>query len=354
MPSANSMMRAQMQKLVPGLAKMSDTELQMMGFDPEAVKQVAMEGEPGTAGGYPDNTGRSPNYTLAPWSVVAERGIKRFFSILAPLDGISTTFSKEFQVVGNPNVLPQMSVPIYDSTGEAAVDNYGNYDDRRSGAVNYTSVDLHKVDEVVEVFAGDIAAGIDIVPLVEGAIYRVAERVQKLVFAGIAVGAKEEKVRTGSDAQLAVSALEVPAVDDFSFGYANKTLSEAIQPRVDAMLLNSAYYGQLKAADRDALRPEDLDVGLVQKVQGLEALGTGAVGLLTNKRGAAVGFKAPYFLQGAYASYQQLQKSDGTNAPLSVVTYYQPGLNCLKIVVATMVGVRVTDASAIKPLVPSA
>ncbi len=360
MPNANDMTRAQMVKLVPCIAKMSADEQTAMGFNPEAVKTVAatMDGTttptPGQAGGYPDNTGKSPNYTLAPWSVVADKGVKRFYSILASLEGFSTTFSKEFQVVGNPNVLPQMSVPIYDSVGKAAVDDYSNYDNRRSGTVNYTSVSLHKVDEVVEVFAGDITAGIDIVPLVEGAIFRVAERVQELVFNGIAVGATEEKARAGENSPRAVTALEIKSVEDgFSFGYANKVLSEAIQPRVDALLLSSDYYGALKSENRDSLRPSDLDVGLVQKVQGLEELGDDCVGLLANKRGCAVGMKAPYFLQGAYASHQQLQKQDGTNTPISIVTYYQPGLNCLKIVVATMVGVRVTDVTAIKPLVPA-
>ncbi len=340
-----AMKRAQMVRVVPGIAQMTRGEQMAMGFDPEAVAAVAAKME----GGLAPADGANPTLALNGWSVVAKEGVKRFYDQLSPLDGFSTTISQEFEVPGNPKVLPKMEVPIYDNAGSAQVDDFSSYDERDSAGMTSAEVVLHKVEDVITIFARDIERGVELQPQIDAALSRVANGVQDVIFSALAVGAAQ-----GDDATKKVKAINIKAVGDgFGYGYANRQLTEAIQPRVHAMLFNSEYYGELKEESRDSLKPTDLDADMVMKVRGLEKLGEGCVGLLTNKRGAGIGLKAPYYMQGAYASYQQLQH-EGQNSPIAVVSYYLPAKNCIKIVFGVYVGVVVTDAEAIKPLIPAA
>ena len=340
--SAKDAARAQLVKLFPGLASMRDNELTALSLNPDAVRDVASKMEYSTA------TGTDSRHKLNGWSVVAKSGIDRFFDQLAPLDALSTTYSQDVVVAGHPNVKPKLEVPVYDSTGEGAVDDYSNMDTRASGGSASVEVVLHKVDDVIEIYARDIERGVDPERIVNSMLSRVANTVQKVVFSAMAIGAKQ-----GDDDSKSVTALTIPAIGDadgqFNFAYANKILSESIQPRVNGLMLDSAHYGALKASDRQAFDPSDVDVDRVAKVAGLSALGDKVVGLAANQRGAAIAFAAPYMMQGAYASHTQLLK-DGIPAPISICTYFVPGLNCLKVWAGVYVGCTVTDVTAIKPL----
>lgn len=337
--------RAKMAHVLPCIAKMSDAELLSMGLNPAAV-----EAEMAATGGVPSMHGISDGVQISGVSVLAKKAVDRFYDILAPVDVFSTTYSQDYVVQGQPNILPKLVVPIYNDIDGAEVDNYGSFADRTdSGTVSCAEIELHKIDKVICIYGRDIEQGVDLEKRLEAAASAMARRIQKFVFAGMAVGTAQ-----ADDPSTKVAALTVPAIGNeegkFNFGYANQTLSEAIQPRVHGMLVNSAHYGALKAANKDSLTAADIDVDAVHKVQDTDAFGSNAVGLIANRRGAVVGLAAPYMLKGAYASYEQLTRG-GQNIPFAVCTWYEPNENCLKIWLGTMVGVAVTDASAIKVLV---
>lgn len=337
--------RAKMAHVLPCIAKMSDAELLSMGLNPAAV-----EAEMAATGGVPSMHGISDGVQISGVSVLAKKAVDKFYDILAPVDVFSTTYSQDYVVQGQPNILPKLVVPIYNDIDGAEVDNYGSFADRTdSGTVSCAEIELHKIDKVICIYGRDIEQGVDLEKRLEAAASAMARRIQKFVFAGMAVGTAQ-----ADDPSTKVAALTVPAIGNeegkFNFGYANQTLSEAIQPRVHGMLVNSAHYGALKAANKDSLTAADIDVDAVHKVQDTDAFGSNAVGLIANRRGAVVGLAAPYMLKGAYASYEQLTRG-GQNIPFAVCTWYEPNENCLKIWLGTMVGVAVTDASAIKVLV---
>lgn len=337
--------RAKMAHVLPCIAKMSDAELLSMGLNPAAV-----EAEMAATGGVPSMHGISDGVQISGVSVLAKKAVDKFYDILAPVDVFSTTYSQDYVVQGQPNILPKLVVPIYNDIDGAEVDNYGSFADRTdSGTVSCAEIELHKIDKVICIYGRDIEQGVDLEKRLEAAASAMARRIQKFVFAGMAVGTAQ-----ADDPSTKVAALTVPAIGNeegkFNFGYANQTLSEEIQPRVHGMLVDSAHYGALKAANKDSLTAADIDVDAVHKVQDTDAFGSNAVGLIANRRGAVVGLAAPYMLKGAYASYEQLTRG-GQNIPFAVCTWYEPNENCLKIWLGTMVGVAVTDASAIKVLV---
>lgn len=337
--------RAKMAHVLPCIAKMSDAELLSMGLNPAAV-----EAEMAATGGVPSMHGISDGVQISGVSVLAKKAVDKFYDILAPVDVFSTTYSQDYVVQGQPNILPKLVVPIYNDIDGAEVDNYGSFADRTdSGTVSCAEIELHKIDKVICIYGRDIEQGVDLEKRLEAAASAMARRIQKFVFAGMAVGTAQ-----ADDPSTKVASLTVPAIGNeegkFNFGYANQTLSEEIQPRVHGMLVDSAHYGALKAANKDSLTAADIDVDAVHKVQDTDAFGSNAVGLIANRRGAVVGLAAPYMLKGAYASYEQLTRG-GQNIPFAVCTWYEPNENCLKIWLGTMVGVAVTDASAIKVLV---
>lgn len=337
--------RAKMAHVLPCIANMSDAELLSMGLNPAAV-----EAEMAATGGVPSMHGISDGVQISGVSVLAKKAVDKFYDILAPVDVFSTTYSQDYVVQGQPNILPKLVVPIYNDIDGAEVDNYGSFADRTdSGTVSCAEIELHKIDKVICIYGRDIEQGVDLEKRLEAAASAMARRIQKYVFAGLAVGTAQ-----ADDPSTKVTALTVPAIGNeegkFNFGYANQTLSEAIQPRVHGMLVDSAHYGALKAANKDSLTAADIDVDAVHKVQDTDAFGSNAVGLIANRRGAVVGLAAPYMLKGAYASYEQLTRG-GQNIPFAVCTWYEPNENCLKIWLGTMVGVAVTDATAIKVLV---
>lgn len=342
--------RAQMVHLFPQLARMDAPALNALGFNADAVKLAVAEAEQAAmdVAANPEMHGISEAHTLQGWHVVAKKAIERFFALLAPLGAFSTTFTEDYVLQGAPNALPELEVGVYDDSGEAELDNYENYDSRDSGKSSSATIKLHKIDDSVTIYARNIQQGINPELLIQGMISRVAKRVLKYAFECMAVGTSQ-----ADDSSKKVAAITVPAVGNadgqFNFGYANQELSEAIQPRVNALLVDSEHFGALKAANADSLTSKDLDIDEVHKVQDTDVLGSNAVGLVANKRGAAVGVAAPYFIPAAYDSVQQLQHK-GVGIPLTIATYYLPGANAIKVVVATMVGVTVTDAEAIKVL----
>lgn len=344
--------RAQAVKLFPQLANLSVTAQSVMGLNPDAVRLVMAE--MAEQAEQPSMHGTSESMALSGWHVVAREPLKRFFALLAPLGAFSTTYAQDYVLAGNPNVKPKLEIPICDDSGEAALDNYNNFDTRDSASSSSAEITLHKIDDVITVYARDIERGIEVQPLLDAMLSRVAKKIMKFTFDNMKVGTVQADDSTKTKK---VTAVTVPAIGNdagkFNFGYANQVLSEVIQPRVHALLVDSAHYGALKAANKESLSASDVDVDLVAKVQDTDSLGTGAVGLAANKRGAAVGLAAPYFIPGAYDSVEQLQH-EGAGCPISIATYYIPGINAIKIVAATYVGVAVTDASAIKPLVPAA
>lgn len=337
--------RASIAKVLPCVANMKAAELESLNLNPSAVEAVMAEN-----GGQMTMHGASAGVQLSGMQVLAKKAIDRFFDLLAPIDAFSTTYTQDYVVQGRPGILPKLEVPIYDDTDGAEVDNYGSFADRTDGGtVTSAEVTMHKVDKVLCIYGRDIQQGVDIEKRIEAALSSIAREVQKQVFTALAVGTKQ-----ADNSGKAVTSLTVPAIGTedgaFNFGYVNQVLSEAIQPRTHALLVDSAHYGALKASNKDSLTAADLDVDAVHKVQDTASLGTGVVGLLVNKRGAAVGLAAPYMLRGAYASYEQFTRG-GQNVPIAVCTWYEPNENCIKIWLGTMVGVAVTDADAIKPLV---
>ena len=330
--------RARMVEVLPCLAEMKESELIALGLNPSAVSAVKAE-----LGGKPAMHGVSSGNTLSGMQVVAQKGVEKFFEILAPVDAFSTTFMQDYIVPGRPGVLPKLEVPVYNDTDTGAEDNYGSFADRTDGgSVTGAEVELHKRDKVITIYARDIQQGVNLEQRITAGLAAIARGIWESIISRLGEGKTDS---TGA----AVSVVTVPAAELFDFGYANQELTEAIQPRVNAMLLNSAYYGKLKPADKDGLTPADLDVDLCAKVEAADKLGTGAVGLLANKRGAAVGIAAPYMMQGAYASYEQLTHG-GLNVPISICTWFDPNENCIKVWMGSMVGVAITDASAIKVL----
>lgn len=340
--------RAQMAQVLPCIGQMNEQELVTMGLNPAAVDDVMNQ-----QGGVPSMHGVSGGVQLTGMAVLAKKAVDKFYELLAPIDVFSTTYSEDYVVQGQPNILPKLIVPIYDDQDGAEVDNYASFATRTdSGTVTCAEIELHKVDKVITIYGRDIQQGVDLEKRLEAAASAMARRIQKYVFTGLAVGTAQ-----ADDASKAVTALAVPAIGnadgEFNFGYANQTLSEQIQPRVNGMLVDSAHYGALKAANKDSLTAGDLDVDAVHKVQDVDALGTGAVGLIANRRGAVVGLAAPYMIKGAYASYEQLTRG-GQNVPFAVCVWYEPNDNAIKIWLGTMVGVKVTDARAIKVLTSTA
>lgn len=330
--------RARMVEVLPCLAEMKDSELCALGLNPAAVSAVKAE-----MSGQPAMAGISAGNTLTGMQVVAQKGIEKFYELLAPLEGLSTTFTQDFVVPGRKGILPKLEVPVYNDTDTGVEDNYGSFADRTDGGtVTGAEVVLHKRDKIIVITARDIQQGVDIEQRITAALSAIARGVWESVVTRLAIGTKDASNQS-------VAAMEVADADVFTYAYANQTLTEAIQPRVSAMLLSSAYYGKLKPADKNGLGPADLDVDLCAKVEATNKLGENAVGLLTNKRGAAVGIAAPYMMQGAYASYEQLQHA-GLNAPIGIATWFDPNENCIKVWLGTMVGVAVTDATAIKVL----
>lgn len=337
--------RANVAKVLPCLAKMQGEELEALGLNPHAVQAVMAE-----QGGQMTMHGASAGVTLSGMQVVAKKAIDRFFELLAPIDAFSTTYTQDYVLQGRPGLLPKLEVPIYDDTAGAEVDNYGSFATRTdSGTVTSAEITLHKIDKVICIYGRDIQQGVDIEKRVEAALSAIAREVQKQVFTALKVGTAQ-----ADNSAKKVSSLTVPAIGSeegaFNFGYVNQVLSEAIQPRAHALLVDSAHYGALKASNKDSLTAADLDVDAVHKVQDTTALGAGVCGLLVNRRGAAVGLAAPYMLKGAYASFEQFTRG-GQNVPISCCTWYEPNENCVKIWLGTLVGVAVTDAEAIKPLV---
>lgn len=342
--------RAQMVHLFPQLAQMDAKALTALGFNTDAVKLAVAEAEQAAMdlASNPEMHGVSDTHTLQGWHVVAKKAIERFFALLAPLGAFSTTYTEDYILQGSPEALPELEVGIYDDSGEAAVDNYENFDERDSAKSSSAVIKLHKIDDVVTIYARNIQQGINPELLIQGMISRVAKRVLKYAFENMAEGTAQ-----ADDSSKKVQAIVVPEIGSedgkFNFGYVNQELTESVQPHVHGILVDSAHYGALKAANKDSLTPSDLDADMTAKVQDTDALGTNAVGLVANKRGAAIGLAAPYFIPAAYDSVQQMQHK-GVGIPLTIATYYIPGKNAIKVVVATMMGVSVTDAEAIKVL----
>lgn len=336
--------RAQLAKVLPCIGQMRADELQAVNLNYDAVQAVMAETV------QPSMHGASENVSLTGMHVFARKGVNRFFDILAPIDSFSTTYSEDYVVAGHPGVLPKLEIPIYDDQGGAEVDNFNSFATREdSGTVTSAEVELHKVDKVIKIYGRDIQQGVNLEARFEAALSCIAREVQGVVFDLAKVGTAQ-----GDDESKKVTALQIPAIGngdgEFNFAYANQVLSESIQPRVHGLLVDSAHYGALKAANKDSLTAGDLDVDAVHKVQGLEKLGTGVVGLAVNKRGLGVGLAAPYMMRGAYATYEQLRRGD-QNLPIACVTWYDPNENCIKVWFGVYVGVAVTDAAAVKPLV---
>lgn len=359
---------ATMRHIFPFLDKMDDDQLVAMGFDPTAVRVQMDGGDGGDASGgagdggdasggagdggtdpapapRPDaTTGRSPEYTVAGFSLMAKKGIKRFYNQLAKFDAFSTTYAEDFLQPGSPNVRAHLNIPVYDSTGEAEVDNYASWDDRHTGAQTSVQVELQKVDDVIELYGKDFEEGVNIDPLIEGLLSRVANKAWSLVLGKAAIGEAQ-----GDDPDKVVTSIDLGQSQKFDFQYANQTLTESIQPRVNAMLLSSAEYGMLKKTSTESLAMDSIDCDMVAKVQGLSALGEDVYGLLVNKRGLAVGMQAPYLVPGAYGSVERVV-FEGSPLPITLLSYFIPGKNCIKIVACTYVGAVVTDVTAVKPL----
>lgn len=335
--------RAQIAKVLPCVAKMSASELATVGLNPAAVATV-MAGQ----SGQPAMHGVSDGVDLTPVSVLAKKSVDLFYDILAPVDAFSTTFAQDYVLQGQPGILPKLAVPVYNDQDGAELDNYNSFAERTdTGTVTSAEITLHKIDKVICIYGRDIQQGVDLEKRLQAAVSAVARKVQKFILGELAVGKKDI-------AGTAVAGLTLPAIGEgdgkFNFAYANQTLSEAIQPRVHGMLLNSAHYGALKASNKDSLTAGDVDVDMVAKIQDADSLGSGAVGVIVNRRGVAVGLAAPHMLRGAYASYEQLTRG-GQNIPLAVASWFEPNENCIKLWVGTMVGVSVVDAAAVKPLI---
>jgi len=341
--TAREKSRAQIAAVLPCVAKMSDEQLEAFGLRPAAVAAVKAEAAPPSMLG-----GTSSGVSLTGLQVVARNAVLRFQSTLAPLEAFSTTYREDFVVPGKKGQIARLTVPIYDDKGEAAVDNFDAFSTRTdTGTVSEAEIVLHKVDEVITITARDLEQGVDIAKRIDVAAGKVARSILKAVLGSMIAGTAQ-----GDNADVTIASLTIPAIGNeegkFNFGYVNQTLTEAIQPRVNAVLLDSAHYGALKAANKDSLTAGDLDCDYCGKVDSL-ALPSGVCGFLTNRRGAGVGIVACKMLSGT-RSYEQLQV-DGINTPLGVASWFDEDNNCIRVWVGTYYGVAITDAAAIKPLV---
>lgn len=343
--TAEEKARAQIVNVLPCLDRMSETELQDLGLRAAAVHAVRAEAaaQRATMLG-----GTSAGVSLTGMQVVAQNAIKRFVEILAPLDAFSTTYRTDFVAAGNGDQIARVTVPIYDDLGEAKVDDFAAFSGRTdTGTVTEAEIVLHKVDDVITITARDLEQGVDIGKRIEVSAAKVARTLLKQVITAMAVGAAQ-----ADNAEKKIAGITVPAIGaedgQFNFGYVNQTLTEAIQPRVNAILVDAAHYGAIKPTNKDGLSPADLDCDFCAKIDSL-ALGSKCVGLVANRRGAGVGIVACKMVKG-YNSYEQIQL-DGMNTPLGVCSWFDMDHNCIRIWVGTYYGVAITDASAIKPLV---
>ena len=340
--TAREKSRAQIAAVLPCVAKMSDEQLEAFGLRPAAVAAVKAEAAPAMLGG------TSTGVSLTGMQVVAKSAITRFQTTLAPLEAFSTTYREDFVVPGSKDQIARVTVPIYDDKGSAAVDNFNAFSTRSdTGTVTEAEIVLHKVDDVITITARDLEQGVDIAKRIEVSAGKVARAILKSVLGSMVAGTAQ-----GDDSTVKIASLTIPAIGTaegkFNFGYANQELTEKIQPRVNAVLLDSAHYGALKAANKDSLTAGDLDCDYCGKVDSL-ALPSGVCGFITNRRGAGVGIVACKMLSGT-RSYEQLQV-DGINTPLGVASWFDEDNNCIRIWVGTYYGVAITDAAAIKPLV---
>lgn len=344
-------------KLFPSMRALNPAVLKYFGFNAADVYDAAAAGPAPAAGAGVRKAGQmqmvdggNANLDVGAWSVVMRDALRRWVDSFAPWHAFSFSVSDEFYVPGAPNILPRMNVNIVDNTGEAKMDDYSGYFSRTDNSkATHAEVVLHKFDDVISISPSDLAKGVSPEPLIAAAMSRVANAVQGYFLSELAVGKTQ-----GDDQSTAISAITVPEVgsseSQFNFGYANRHLSEAIQPRVTGMLLNAEYYAALKMANQFDFGPDQLDIDNVAKVLNLSKLGLNAVGLLANQRGAGIGFRPMLMMRGAYDSMEQLTYQ-GAPMSLTVTTGFDPDNNCMKVIVGTLAGITVTDASAIKPLV---
>ena len=346
---------AQMVHFMGWMKDANDKQLAAVGFNPEAVHAVMSNatngGAPrmdGSGGSTPPSTpATNPNYTTAGFSITVQEGIRRWFNQMEEFKAFSTTYSKEYLVPGRGRTQARLNVPVYDSTGSAEIDNYDDWNNRTDGGGGDTiEVVLHKVDDVITLYADQIKQGFDLNEMVASCLSRVKNKAWEYVLSKFAPGTAQ-----ADDSTKTISGIVLPATTKFSFEYAQYNLTEAIQPEVQHMMLNSESYGLLKRVNADSLGLDALDVtNRPVKVRGLEHIDENCYGLISNKRGVAVGFQAPLFMpNGGFSSWEQLSL-DGKPLPIAAASYPVPNQNCIKIVVATYVGAAIADVTAIKPL----
>ena len=355
--TAEERRRACQVALFPCMAQMNATVLRQMRCNPEAVRtmhSMLEDRAPELLTPEMKAAGVQDAYDVYGWNALARAPMKQWFDQLAPLNMFSTTYSEELKPVSADGLVPEkIGAHVYDRNAVADVDNYNDFSTRAKGSMRYVELSTHKVDCPIKVNAQDLAAGVNWRTLLEMALSVVANGVQKAVFNDIKVGTAQY----GGGGT--VQALTVPAVDTFDFAYVQKTLTEHpdLQPRLNGLALNSAYYGALKAGTREDFRPEDVDADWVGKVQGLDALkgtaGSEIVGLAGNKGGAAIAMAGGMFMQGAYSSVQQLTY-DGNAAPIAIATFFMADKNMMVAVPCTLVGAVVVDAKQVKPLIATA
>lgn len=352
------MMAGRMASLMPWMSQASDNMLNSLGFSPDAVRAAmaaagGQDGQPKMEGGsdvpgsnVPDGSGRNPNYNMGTWTKVAQKGIRRWHDQLTKFDAFSTTYAQDYLVPGNSKQISRLMVPVFDSYGEAKMDDYGDWNDRDSiGGGSSIEVELHKFDAVYAFTGKDIETGnFNPDEAVASLLSTVTNSVWNYVISGLAVGEKQ-----ADDESKVITAEYIGSVNEFDFATA-QGLTECIQPGVEHLMLNSTAYGTLKRVNADCLGLEALDVGKAVKVQGLDKVNENCVALMTARRGVAVGMQAPLFTpNGGFGSVEQLEL-DGMPLPVTLATYPVPNRNEIRMVASCYVGYAIADVTAIKPI----
>lgn len=350
----NAVARAKNLVFMPGMFEMNDSQLVRMGLDPSAVRAVQAsydkaKSKPEMAGSVGSEYALD---TLKPgaWSVVAKDALKRWFEQTTVLNAFSTTYSQEFRTPAGGEV-DEMYVNVYDLPEESVLDHNGKFSEIVDGKCSAVKIELHSLTKAFKVTAKDLSRGVDVSALAAGAIERLHRDAENYVLTKLIPGAKQYDDE--SKVIKSATIMESGYPNGFEWGYANRCLSELVQPHADALLVNSALYGALKRNDADSLRLEDLDFGMVDKIRKETLTKTGVenlAGWVINKRGVAVGMMAPVVMKDAFSSVEQLSYN-GRLTPITVSTFYDADANCMIVAFGTMVGCTITDVTGIAALV---
>ncbi len=277
-------------------------------------------------------------YAALGWNVVAKESLDGFADNLF---NFNKAFSCDFEgALGLPgkNVVPKVTVTLSGVRGVDATLNPTNFETLGGGKYGAIEVGLNTIADGEDIPLSAIMDGHQYKTVVKDLIDSVALGAQKYILQrAIAAQVDVSGTAVAQFAQVTVPALASDG-GAWGAGWANKNLTELIQPRVDSLMVNPVYYGGLKPENDDDLKLASLDFGSVAKISGVSELGENAVGLVCSKPSMAVAMRAPLMVSGGYNMSSTILKHAGTQLPLAVMTWFIPATQTIKVVVAALVG----------------